>query len=80
MDQIDDLLLALETIDDIATGAFGTAGGLVIFRKKWYQTNDYGVQTVNYSDATTNCSVKNLPKLIESIKEAQAIAQQALTK
>lgn len=107
MDQIDDLLLALETIvaetsktskkesytitytapggidviyiDDITTGALGTTG-LVVFRKKWYQTNDYGVQTVNFSDATTSCSIKNLPKLIESIKEAQVIAQQALTK
>ena len=107
MDQIDDLLLALETIVaesnkndkdtytisytapggidvifsyDTSGGIVPTSVGIVVFRKKWYQTNDYGVPTARYLDATTSCGIKNLPKLIESIKEAQAIAQQALKK
>lgn len=105
MDQVDDLLLALETIlaesnktdkkenytitysapggidvlyynNYMATGSVG----LVVFRKKWFKLDEYGVQTSVYSEASTNCPVKVLPKLIDSIKEAQTIANQALEK
>jgi hypothetical protein len=108
MDQIDDLLLALETIlseakaadqkqmstitytanggidvfftNAISGSAFGGTPGVVVFRKKWYHLNEYGVQTISYSEATTDCSIKNLPKLIAAVKEAQTIAKQSLGK
>lgn len=107
MDQIDDLLLALETIltesenvdqkqistitytapggidvfytNALAGSAFSTPG-VVVFRKKWHHLNEYGVQTISYSEGTTNCGIKNLPKLIAAIKEAQGIANQSLVK
>ena len=110
MDQVDDLLLALETIltennnadkkvvftitytapggiDVIydshflaSSVSFSAAAPTVIFRKKWFKADEYGVQTAVYSEGTTNCHIKDLPKLIGSIKEAQAIANQALEK
>ena len=108
LDQIDDLLLALETIqtessqtdkkdnysitykapggidvlffNDIKTALTGNTHGLIIFRKKWHHTNEYGVPTVSYSEATTSCSIKNLPKLIDAVKEAQNTAHQSLKK
>ncbi len=107
MDQIDDLLLALETIltesqntdskekcnitytapggidvfftNTIVASTFGTPG-VVVFRKKWYHLNEYGVQTISYSEGTTDCAIKNLPKLIAAIKEAQTVANQSLGK
>lgn len=107
MDQIDDLLLALETIltesqntdskekcnitytapggidvfftNTAVASPFGTPG-LVVFRKKWYHLNEYGVQTISYSEATTDCAIKSLPKLIAAIKEAQTVANQSLVK
>lgn len=102
MDQIDDLLLALEMIlkessntdERVSYSITYTAPGgidvfyldegligapdLVVFRKKWFHANEYGEQTAIYSEASTSCSIKALPKLIASIKEAQAIAKQAL--
>jgi hypothetical protein len=97
MDQIDDLLLALEMIlkessntdkkesysitytapggidvfytNALAGSAFSTPG-VVVFRKKWHHLNEYGVQTISYSEGTTNCGIKNLPKLIAAIREA----------
>ena len=106
MDQIDDLLLALETIlteynnagkrdsysitytapggidvyflRDINTGL--SIQGVVVFRKKWFHLNEYGVQTCSYSEASTSCAIKDLPKLITVIKEAQTIANQSLVK
>lgn len=109
IDQIDDLLLALETIlteskstdqkqmctitytapggiDVFFTNAMTAAAlgigtpGIVVFRKKWFHFNEYGVQTTSYSEGTTNCGIKSLPKLISAIKEAQTIANQALGK
>ena len=48
--------------------------------KKWFKVDEYGAQTAVYSEGTTNCPIKDLPKLINSIKEAQTIANQALEK
>ena len=59
--------------------AIGTPG-LVVFRKKWFKADEYGVQTSVYSEGTTSCSIKALPNLIASIKEAKTIANQALEK
>ena len=64
---------------EIASSVFGTVG-TVIFRKKWYYVDEYGQPTVNYSEASTSCPIKSLPKLIEVIKEAQMIAKQAVEK
>jgi hypothetical protein len=99
MDQVDDLLLALETISTEYNNAdkkdkfsitYTAPGGIdvffvkefstVTFRKKWHKTDEYGKQTVVYSEATSSLIVTNLPKLIASIKEAQVIAKQALEK
>lgn len=104
MDQVDDLLLALETIlnefnnsakKDKYTISYTAPGGIdvffvtdfpgqpapvVMFRKKWFITDDYGVQTINYSEAFAMLPINFLSKLISSIKEAQLIANQALAK
>ena len=60
--------------------SFAAAAPTVIFRKKWFKVDEYGAQTAVYSEGTTNCSIKDLPKLINSIKEAQTIANQSLEK
>lgn len=104
MNQVDDLLLALETIlnesnnstkKDKYTISYTAPGGIdvffttdfpgqpapvVMFRKKWFVTDDYGVQTINYSEAFAMLPINFLSKLISSIKEAQMIANQALAK
>ena len=104
MDQVDDLLLALETIlnessssvkKDKFTISYTAPGGIdvyyvtdfpgqptpvVIFRKKWYKLDEYGVQTCTYSEGYAMLPINGLSKLISSIKEAQAIANQALAK
>lgn len=61
------------------TVSIGTPG-LIVFRKKWYHQDEYGIQTSVYSEASTNCSIKALPKLIDAIKEAQVVAQEMLGK
>ena len=104
MDQVDDLLLALEKIventnniskqdnfqisytttnglDVYFTTSFpGQPGPVVLFRKKWYFIDDYGVQTSKHSEEFTMVGHTALPKVIDAIKEAQAIANQALAK
>ena len=104
MDQIDDLILALEkmldehnkaakkdkfTISYTAPGGIdayyvsdfpGQPAPIVLFRKKWFSINDYGVQVCNYSDAIAILPIKNLSGFIASLKEAQVIAKQALGK
>lgn len=60
--------------------SLAAAAPTVIFRKKWFKVDEYGAQTAVYSEGTTNCPIKDLPKLINSIKEAQTIANQALEK
>jgi len=104
MNQVDDLLLALETIlnesnnsakKDKYTISYTAPGGIdvffmtdfpgqtapiVMFRKRWFVTDDYGVQTTNYSEGYAMLPINFLSKLISSIKEAQAIANQALAK
>lgn len=104
MDQVDDLLLALETIlnesnnsakKDKYTISYTAPGGIdvffttdfpgqpapvVMFRKKWFVIDNYGVQTSNYSEGYAMLPINFLSKLISSIKEAQAIAIQALNK
>lgn len=104
MDQVDDLLLALETISkesnnadkkDKFTITYTAPGGIdvlfatdfpgqptpiVMFRKKWFTVDDYGVQTSNYSEAYAVLPIKGLTNLISAIKEAQAIAIQSLGK
>lgn len=64
---------------ELTTSAFG-GPGTIIFRKKWFKSNEYGEQTAVYSESTTMCSIANLPKLISCIKEAQTIAKQSLGK
>ena len=102
MDQVDDLLLALEkmleehnnaakkdkfTISYTALGGIdayyvtdfpGQPAPIVLFRKKWYSTNEYGIQVCNYSDASAMLPIKSLASFISSIKEAQTIAKQSL--
>lgn len=56
------------------------AKSLCYLRKKWYSVDDYGIQTCNYSTGCAILHVTTLPQLISSIKEAQAIANQALAK
>ena len=107
MEQIDDLLLALEMILDGSNNSdkkdrysisYTAPGGIdvyytngvslgivnttpvVSFRKKWFKLDEYGVQTSTYSEAESALNIKDLPKLISGIKEAQTIAQQALAK
>lgn len=95
MDQVDDLVLALETISnefknsdkkDNYTISYTAPGGIdvfsthkdVTFRKKWLTTNEFGVQAYKYGDAASIIPVKNIEKVISSIKEAQTIAKQFL--
>ena len=99
MDQVDDLLLALDKIlteynnsdkKDKFSITYTAIGGIdvffvkefgtVTFRKKWHKTDEYGTQTVVYSEATSSLMIANLSKLIASIKEAKTIANQALEK
>lgn len=104
MDQIDDLILALEkmldehnnaakkdkfTISYTAPGGIdayyvsdypGQPAPIVLFRKKWFSINDYGVQVCNYSDAVAILPIKNLSGFIASLKEAKTIANQSLEK
>ncbi len=61
-----------------ATHLGGEATKTLIMRKKWFVTDDYGVQTAKYSSAYDKLSVMRLPKFISSIKEAKQIALQAL--
>ena len=104
MDQVDDLLLALETITKEAansdkkekfTISYTAPGGIdvfyvtdfpgqpapiVIFRKKWFAIDDYGVQTSIYSEGMSILPIKSLTGFISSLKEAQTIANQSLGK
>ena len=104
MDQVDDLLLALETITKEAansdkkekfTISYTAPGGIdvfyvtdfpgqpapiVIFRKKWFAIDDYGVQTSVYSEGMSILPIKSLTGFISSLKEAQTIANQSLGK
>ncbi len=104
MDQVDDLLFALETISkessssdkkDKFTITYTAPGGIdvfyvtdfpgqpapiVIFRKKWFAIDDYGVQTSNYSEGMSILPIKSLTSFISSLKEAQTIANQSLGK
>ena len=105
MDSVDDLLLALETIQNESNNStkkekisisYSAPGGIdvfytpdfpgqmggyiILFRKKWFAVDDYGMQTCNYSETIAITPPKELPKLISSIKEAQMIANQALGK
>ena len=104
MDQVDDLLLALETISkeaansdkkDKFTISYTAPGGIdvfyvtdfpgqpapiVIFRKKWFALDDYGVQTSVYSEGMSILPIKSLTSFISSVKEAQTIAKQSLGK
>ena len=56
----------------------GQPAPIVLFRKKWFSVNDYGVQTCNYSSAVAILPIKSLPDFITSLKEAQTIAKQSL--
>ncbi len=58
----------------------GNPYGSCTLRKKWYSIDDYGMQTTNYSEGWIFTTGPALPKLISAIKEAQAIANQALAK
>ena len=104
MDQVDDLLLALETITKEAansdkkekfTISYTAPGGIdvfyvtdfpgqpapiVIFRKKWFAIDDYGVQTSVYSEGMSILPIKSLTGFISSLKEAQTIANKSLGK
>ncbi len=104
MDQVDDLLLALETITKEASNSdkkekftisYTAPGGIdvfyvtdfpgqpapiVIFRKKWFAIDDYGVQTSVYSEGMSILPIKSLTGFISSLKEAQTIANQSLGK
>lgn len=104
MDQVDDLLFALETISkessssdkkDKFTITYTAPGGIdvfyvtdfpaqptpvVIFRKKWFAIDDYGVQTSNYSEGMSVLPIKLLTSFMSSLKEAQTIANQSLGK
>lgn len=104
MDQVDDLLLALETISKEASNSdkkdkftitYTAPGGIdvfyvtdfpgqpapiVIFRKKWFAIDDYGVQTSVYSEGMSMLPIKSLTSFISSLKEAQTIANQSLGK
>lgn len=60
--------------------SYTTLGDIVLFRKKWYAVDDYGTQTSKYSEGAASCRSADLPQVIESIKEAKAIANQALAK
>ena len=81
MDQVDDLLLALDKIlteynnsdkKDKFSITYTAIGGIdvffvkefgtVTFRKKWHKTDEYGTQTVVYSEATSSLMIANLSK------------------
>lgn len=61
----------------IKEGFLDPAKQQLLFRKKWYSTNEYGIKT-NYSTSSGVLEVNALKKLIPAIKEAQAIAKQTL--
>lgn len=104
-EEVDDLLLALETIlnesnnslkqDNYSIsyttpsgidvyftteGFVGLSGHAVRFSKKWYVIDDYGILTSKYSQDSATLPIKVLPNVIAAIKEAKAIANQALAK
>ena len=56
----------------------GNAYGTCTLRKKWYSIDDYGMQTVNYSEGWISIAVTALPKLISSIREAQIVCEKEL--
>ena len=58
----------------------GQPAPIVLFRKKWFTTNEYGVQTSIYSSAVAILPIKSLTNFISSLKEAQTIANQSLGK
>ena len=58
----------------------GQSAPIVMFRKKWYKIDDYGVKTSNYSEGYSALPIKVLPNFISMLKEAQAIAKQSLVK
>lgn len=62
------------------TGLKGELTPVVILRKKWFAIDDYGAQTANYSSTYCKLAIKELPKLISSIKEAQTIVNQSVIK
>lgn len=49
----------------------------VIFRKKWYGINEYGVRSVQYT-RTKGIKIENIAKLIPIIKDAKMIAEKEL--
>lgn len=49
----------------------------LVFQKKWYSTNVYGVQSANYI-ASTEITLKKVAKLISAIKDAQDIVNSQL--
>ena len=104
-EEVDDLLLALETILNesnnsskqdnysisyttpsgidvyFTTESFvGLSGHAIRFSKKWYVIDDYGILTSKYSQDSSIIPVKLLSNVIATIKEAKAIANQALAK
>jgi hypothetical protein len=104
MDEVDDFVLALETIvnefekrdkKEQWTISYSAPGGIdviagpalpllpanfVLFRKKWFKIDEYGQQTCVYSEGNVSTSINKLPEIIAGIKEAQQIANQALSK
>ena len=107
-DQVNDFLLALETIlkeaknitrKETCSISYTAPGGidvyfysekatalgvaipqLVVFSKKWIYTNEFGIQQSTSSQNPAVMGISKLASLIESIKEAQIIAQQVLNK
>lgn len=63
-----------------ATDFPGQPAPVVMFRKKWFKIDDYGVQTSTYSEGVAMFAIKFLPEFISSVKEAQVIANQCLGK
>ena len=49
----------------------------VVFRKKWYGINEYGVRSVQYT-RTKGIKIENIAKLIPIIKDAKIIAEKEL--
>ena len=49
----------------------------VIFRKKWYGINEFGVRSVQYT-RTKGIKIENIAKLIPIIKDAKMIAEKEL--
>ena len=58
----------------------GLSGNSIKFSKKWYVIDDYGILTSKYSQDSAILPIKALPNVIAAIKEAKAIANQALAK